>query len=349
MLAVFISELQPRAGSEHGGAALDAAHNNCAPVELPMHQRQLRAKSLFRRLELSDLVSAVTGHSIRRWFREPALQFFLIGAAIFSLHALVRTRVDSGNSPRLIRVTREDIRRLRDGHFALMGRMPSPEEEQRIIERYVNDEVLYREALALGLDKGDSVVRGRLAQKMQFVSEDLHPAAEPTDSELNEFLNNSGRYIQPRKMTFQQLFFSRDRRGATARSDAEAQLSKLKHDSSQAEPASGDPFMLGKRFADRSETDLAGLFGPSFAKEVFALSPGDWSGPIASSYGMHLVRVESVTPSAIPPLEAVRERVRQDLLQIRREEANRAMLRKLNEKYQIEIEPASKLKTAEAR
>jgi hypothetical protein len=291
----------------------------------------------------------MTAHSIRRWFREPALQFLLIGAAIFALHALVRGQVSGGDSPRHIRVTREDIRRLRDGHFALMGRMPSQEEEQRIIERYVDDEVLFREALALGLDKGDSVVRGRLAQKMQFVSEDLNPPAEPTESELREFLKSSGKYVQPRKMTFQQIFFSRDRRGVRAKSDAEAELSKLKRDPSQGAPASGDPFMLGKRFADRSETDLAGLFGPAFAKEVFALPPGDWSGPIASSYGMHLVRVENITPSAISPLEAVRERVRQDLLQVRRDEANRAMLRKLHEKYRIEIEAAPTLKTAEAR
>jgi hypothetical protein len=149
-------------------------------------------------------------------------------------------------------------------------------------------------------------------------------------------------------LSFQQVFFSRDRRGSRAQSDAEAELSKLNREPSQ-ELASGDPLMLGKRFADRSETDLAGLFGPEFAKEVFRLSPGNWSGPIESSYGFHLVKVESIAPSTTPPLQAVRERVRQDVLQLRRQEANRAVLRKLREKYRIEIEPAAKLKTAEVR
>ena len=282
-----------------------------------------------------------------RWLREPAVQFLLIGSAIFGLHALVRPRADRADSPRVIHVTREDVRRLREGHFALLGRMPTAPEEARIVEKYVNDEILYREALALGLDRGDSVVRGRLAQKMQFLSEDLNPAAEPTQAELEQFLATSGRYVQPRKLTFQHLYFSRDRRGADTRSDAEEQLSLLKREASP--PGSGDPFMLGRRFAERSETDLVGLFGPSFAKEVFAIPTGEWAGPIASSYGIHLVRLENVSPSALPALDSVRERVRLDLLQIRREEANRTMLRKLSEKYRVEIEPPSQVKTAEAR
>jgi peptidyl-prolyl cis-trans isomerase C len=287
--------------------------------------------------------------TVRRWFREPALQFLLIGGAIFGLHALVRPTSGRGDISWIIRVSRDDLQRLRDGHFALTGKMPTPEEERRIVERYVSDEVLYREALALGLDKGDSVVRGRLAQKMQFLSEDLHAVAEPTEGELEDFLKSSPRYIQPRKMTLEHLFFSRDRRGERARSDAQAGLSKLENASSESALSRGDPFMLGRRFADRSETDLAGLFGPSFAKEVSTLPAGVWSGPIESSYGAHLVRVERITPSTIPPLEVVRDRVRLDLLQLRREEANRAMVRKLSEKYKVEIETAPTLSTAEAR
>ncbi len=286
---------------------------------------------------------------MRRWLRDPALQFLFIGAAIFALHALVRPRGNREDSPRLIRVTHDDVQRLRDGHFALTGRMPTPDEERRIVERYANDEVLYREAVALGLDKGDSVVRGRLAQKMQFLSEDLNPVAEPTEAELEDFLKSSARYVQPRKLSLEHIFFSRDRRGPRARSDAEAELSKLEKGSSERAVSSGDPFMLGRRFADRSETDLAGLFGPQFAKEVSALALAIWSGPIVSSYGAHLVRIEKITPSTIPPLETVRERVRLDLLQIRREEANRSVLRQLSEKYKVEIETAPKLSTAEAR
>ena len=287
--------------------------------------------------------------SVRRWLREPAFHFLLIGGAIFALHSLVRPTSSREDSSRVIRVSRDDLQRLRDGHFSLTGEMPTPEEERRIVERYVSDEVLYREAIALGLDKGDSVVRGRLAQKMQFLTEDLHPAAEPTDAELEEFLKSSPRYIQPRKLTLEHVFFSRDRRGQRARSDAAAALSELENDSSASAVSVGDPFMLGRRFADRSETDLAGLFGPSFAKEVSALATGVWSGPIDSSYGAHLVRIEKVTPSTVPALEAVRERVRLDLLQVRREEANRAMLRKLAEKYKVEIETAPAVSTAEVR
>jgi len=286
--------------------------------------------------------------SIRRWAREPALQFLVIGAALFGLHSLIRPARSWTDSPRMIRVTREDVQKLREGHFALMGRMPSPDEERQIVERFVNDEVLYREALALGLDRGDSVVRGRLAQKMQFLTEDLNPIAEPSEAELQEFLIRSGKYVRPAKVTLRHVFFSRDRRGESARPDAEKLLARLKAGDERA-ASLGDPFMLGHSFADRSESDLSGLFGATFAKEVFALSPGAWSGPIASSYGAHLVRVEQITASAIAPLEQVRARLRQDWIEQRRQESNRAAVSKLRERYKIEVDTGASPATAKAR
>src|SRR5262249_4884420 len=153
---------------------------------------------------------------------------------------------------------------------------------------YIDNEVLYREALELGLDRGDIIVRRRLVQKMEFLTEGLDPVPEPTDTELQAYLDaHAEHYLQPDRVTLTHVFASNDRHGAATATLAEQWGEQLR---AGADPATlGDPFLRGRELAAVSERDLAGILGNAFAAHVMQLPVGTWSAPIASSYGLHLV------------------------------------------------------------
>lgn len=269
--------------------------------------------------------------ALRRLTREPLAHFAALGVVIFAANAAL-------SPPRAGRivVSSEFVAGLREEHRARTGKPPTAEEERALVDRFVEEEVLYREAVALGLDRGDPIVRRRLAQKMAFVAEGS-ASREPSDHELAGYLAaHADRYREPPRVSFRQVFSSRDRRGESASADAARLLADLQ---AGADPGrAGDPFLHGTSFARRSAAELAALFGASFAAAIEATPSGAWSGPIPSSYGAHLVLVEERLPGAIPPLDRVRARVRGDLLEERRAEAVRALHARLRGRYQISIE-----------
>lgn len=277
-----------------------------------------------------------------RWLREPLLHFVVLGAAIFGLHAAVAPPPRDAR----ILVTADFIAGLRDEHAARTGRPPTPEEERALVDRFVDEEVLYREAVALGLDRGDPIVRRRLAQKMAFVAEDGAAARDPSDAELEAYLAaHADRYRAPPRLSFRHVFLGRDRRGDPA-ADAQRLLPELT--AGAAPDTLGDPFLQGASFARRAPADIEAVFGKAFTDALLAAPARVWTGPITSSYGAHLVRVEDRVEGALPPLSAVRARVRADLRDERREAALRAMREKLRARYRVEIE-APKPRVAEAR
>ena len=177
-----------------------------------------------------------------------------------------------------------------------------------MVEDKVREEVLYREALALGLDKDDTIVKRRMAQKMEFLAEDVAAAHEPDPAELKAwYAKNSEKFASPSRFSFRHLYFSPDRRGQHAREDAEKARSRIAgqpEDSKQA-VALADPFMFQDFYGDRTPEQLAKEFGPEFAVSLAKLKPGSWQGPIESGYGCHLVFVDSVIPGRVPALEEV--------------------------------------------
>ena len=182
-----------------------------------------------------------------------------------------------------------------------------------MVENKVQQEILYREALAMGLDKDDEIVKRRMAQKMQFLAEDVAAAREPTTAELKSwFEKNSAKFAQPPRLSFRHLYFSPDRRGARARDDAEQALAKLAGQPVDAKIASSlaDPFMFQDYYRDRAPEFLGKEFGPQFALAVAKLAPGSWQGPIESGFGWHLVFVDTVIPGRVPAFEEVEPDVR---------------------------------------
>jgi hypothetical protein len=192
-------------------------------------------------------------------------------------------------------------------------RDPTPEEFNRMVESKVQGEILYREALAMGLDKDDEIVKRRMAQKMQFLSEDVSAAREPTSAELESWFDrHSTKFAYPPRVSFRHLYFSPDRRGDGARDDAVKALAKLDGQPEDAKVAAAlaDPFMFQEYYRDRAPEHLGKEFGPQFATAVAQLAPGAWRGPVESGYGWHLVFVDGVVPGRVPAYEEIEAEVK---------------------------------------
>lgn len=264
------------------------------------------------------------------WTKSPLLHFAVLGSAAFVLHGLVLGpgRPDSTR----IEVSSKDIQRMRAMWTAQWKRPPTEGELQGLIDASVRQEILYREALALGLDEGDTVIRRRLAQKVELLADDLASRTEPTREELSRYFEeHRDAYTLPARVSFSHIYFSVDRRGDRAEADAEE---ALKH----PDDAQGDPFMLQRDYPSRTEREVGELFGTEFAKNLFELEPGEWHGPIASSYGVHLVLVRARTEARQPELSEVSHRVRADLMAERRREAKEALVTSLRERYEIVVD-----------
>ena len=283
-----------------------------------------------------DPAGAPTGGA-RRWLREPLVLFLLLGGAVFAFDRWAR----SGEAERqVVEVTAEQIERSRARWAAQWGREPTAAELRALVDEAVDEEILYREARRLGLDRDDAVVRRRLAQKLTFLMEDASTREAPAADEVEEyFARHAERYRRPRRMTFDHVFLSGDRR-ADAAGDAAGLLRELRTAAAGRWQQLGDPFMLLSTYADRTEREVAELFGEPFAAAVAALASGDWHGPVRSAYGMHLVRVVRRTESRLPALAELRDRVVADLRDERRRERSRAAYQAVREEYEVRL-PAS--------
>ena len=250
---------------------------------------------------------------MKRLLREPLIHFLLIGALVFGFYSLMPSGRPATASSKEIRLSLDEIAQLTLLHQSQWRRPPTPQELQRLVENKVQQEVLYREALAMSLDKDDEIVKRRMAQKMQFLAEDMAAAREPTTAELMSwFEQNHAKFAQPPRLSFRHLYFSPDRRGARARDDAQQALASLAGQPVDAKIASSlaDPFMFQEHYRDRAPDYLAKEFGPPFALAVARLAPGSWQGPIESGFGWHLVFVDSVIPGGVPAFEEVEADVR---------------------------------------
>jgi hypothetical protein len=270
---------------------------------------------------------------------EPLLHFLVLGAGLFLLFGVVGKPAEEG--PEQIVVTEAKIGNLAELFRRTWRRPPTPAELDGLIEDHVKEEIFYREALALGLDRDDIVIRRRLRQKMEFLSEDVAPPAEPTEAELRIFLaEHADRFRAPWRVSFAQVYLSPERRGAHVRSDAERLLVAL--NTGKSDPAeAGDPLLLEQDYRELATQDVERLFGRAFAAQVAQLPVGRWSGPVESGYGLHLVLVRERAPASEPDLREVREAVANEWRAARREEANRAFYDGLRANYEVTVERPS--------
>ncbi len=275
---------------------------------------------------------------MKKILREPLSHFLIAGMILFGFWGTWgdRSELDSDR----IRVGSARIEQIKTAWKKQFSRAPTEKELDNLIEQFVQEEVLYREALALGLEKEDSIVRRRLAQKMRFLIQDVSDRDLPQEAELNEFFEkNRQRFRSPARISFTHIYFNRDRRGNNALNDAENMLIGLQASHRERAPEKGDPFMLNHDYVRVSRQETTRLFGKAFAKGLFVLKSGPWQGPIPSSYGVHLVRIAEHIPARLPEFSEVAERVRQEFINNRRRKANEEAIKKLKEGYKIVIDP----------
>lgn len=277
-------------------------------------------------------------HAVKRLLQEPLLQFLLVGVALFAVYSYQQRGRGAETSPQEIRLTLDDLAQLSLLFESQWQRPPTPEEFGRLVENKAQEEVLYREAIAMGLDKDDTIVKRRMAQKMQFLAEDVATAHEPTTDELRDwFAAHGDLFVQPPRIAFRHLYFASDRRGAAARDEAAAALAELAGQPQDSERAVADPFMFQDYYGDRSVDEIAREFGPGFAQAVVRLSPGAWQGPVESGYGWHLVFVDSVTPDSVPDFAEVEAEVKTAWLGARKAEAWRKAYAEMRARYTVLI------------
>ena len=272
--------------------------------------------------------------------REPLLHFLVLGLAVF----LGRDQLGGTPERHRIRVGPDDVRRLASGYEWQFGRPPTAGELDQLVERHVEEEILYREGVALGLDRDDEIVRRRIAQKLLFLQEDAALVPEPDDATLRAFrARHAARYREPARATFRHLYFSPDRGGTrAAQARAAAAAAALPDAADRPAAEDGDLFPGRDRYAAVDAAGVSRAFGDSeLARKLFDLPPRRWNGPLRSGYGWHLVYVETIDPARARPFAEVRDRLRADHVDEQRRALNAASLAAVKAKYVVLREDAA--------
>ena len=276
---------------------------------------------------------------MKKYYKEPLMHFVIIGALIFVLFSAVKKDEITVSDNRIV-VTASEIGRLAGNWSKRWKRPPTGTELHGLVESYIKEEVYYREALALGLDQNDTILRRRLMQKMEFLSNDLAELNQPDETELNKyFVANQDKYKLPARVSFTHIYFSMDKRGAKVVEDAKSVLSGL---NTLRAPELGDSFMMQYDFVQETPFEVERLFGKGFADELFALGINTWQGPVESGYGLHLVRISEKVVSRMPELAFVIDKVRTDLMFERRQKMNKEIYERFKERYEIVVEDMPK-------
>ena len=266
-------------------------------------------------------------------FREPLLYFFLLGGVIFSIYPHMANRLWESESE--IFITEQRIDALKQNFKKYKQRLPTPEELDGLIGDYVHDEVLYREALALGLDRDDAIVRQRMQQKMEFLFEGIVKQVVPSDEVLQVYLDlNIETYRRPSLLSFSHVYINTNERGDVGLADAQALLKQLREKTVES-AKSGDFLMLERHFVRSSEREVTRLLGSDFLKEMKLNVLGSWQGPVASGFGLHLVRLDEYISGEAPRLSAVHDEVLRDWLVEKRAQSNDAFYENLRKRYRV--------------
>jgi peptidyl-prolyl cis-trans isomerase C len=275
---------------------------------------------------------------LKRWAREPLLHFLLIGIAVFAVYSYMHRGRGGVESSREIVLSLDELQQLEMYFVSQWHRPPTPAEFQAMVEDKVREEVLYREGLAMGLDKEDTIVKRRMAQKMQFLAEDVAAAHEPSTAELEAwFEKNRNKFALPGRYSFRHLYFSPDKRGKNAQDDAAQALARIagQPEDSKLAVSLADPFMFQDYYGDRAPEALAKEFGPQFAVALEKLKPGSWRGPIESGYGWHLVYIDTVIPGRIPAFEEIEPDVKTAWLAEQKQQAWQKAYQEMRAKYAV--------------
>ncbi|MFS2176877.1 peptidyl-prolyl cis-trans isomerase [Rhizobium pisi] len=274
---------------------------------------------------------------LKRVLREPLVHFLLLALLVFAAYGLFGA--DAYDKPDSIVVTAPKIEQMAAVFARTWQRPPTAEELKALIDDYVKEEILVRQALELGLDRDDTVVRRRLRQKMEFLNTADAEALAPTDAELDAYLKANAAVFQTGSMlAFQQVYFSPQRRGDTIAQDAASVLEALLTNSAADSTLFGDPTLLPPNLPLSSNTAIDQTFGADFAEKLDKAPLGQWTGPVDSGFGLHLIRVTARVPGRVPALDEVHDTVSREWTNAKRKELEDQRFAQLLKRYVVSVE-----------
>jgi hypothetical protein len=274
-----------------------------------------------------------------RLLKEPLLHFLLVGAALFAAFSYVADRDQPGDQE--IVVSAGKIEHLEALFAQTWQRSPTRPELELLVRDFVHEEAAYRQGMALGLDRNDTIIRRRIRQKLEFVAQDLSGRATPTDHELTAYLAaNPDKFRKDARLTFRQVYLDPEQRRDSVEADALELLIELNGNGAPTMEAStlGDSILLEHGYSDVAQRDVGGLFGQRFAMAVAGIEPGEWRGPIESAYGVHLVLLQALERSRLPELGEIRAEVEREWANDHRLEMVDDFHAVLLDRYEVVIE-----------
>lgn len=271
-----------------------------------------------------------------KFLKEPLFHFLLIGAALFAVFRGLNPPADE--QPNQIIVSDGQIQTMVATFTRTWQRPPTTDELKGLVDDYVQQEMLAREAIKLSLEQNDPIIRRRLQQKMDFIVGDIGSSVAPSEAELQMYLEeNPDTFRRPAFYSLTQVYLSADKRGESIDADAAALLETLHKDDSEFAEM-GDPTLLPRQLENSSSLRIASTFGSTFAASLDALPLENWSDPIVSAYGLHIVRLSARTPGYVPELAEIRAEVEREWADEIRRETRQQYLDSLLTQYNVTIE-----------
>ncbi|MBM0106590.1 peptidyl-prolyl cis-trans isomerase [Steroidobacter sp. S1-65] len=273
---------------------------------------------------------------LTRAMREPLLQFLSIALVLFVANQLIHGS-SVQISTELITISRGRVNQLAESYRLLTGRLPSRAELQALVDDFADEEIAYREAIAMGLDADDTIVRRRMRQKLEFLAEEAEASEEPTDEQLAGWLaEHAADYRLPERISFRQVMASADVHGARMNEEAAALLKQLRSGADASRL--GDPSMLPSTLPSTTHQGVTALFGETFADAIFAHTGEGWFGPIVTPLGAHLISVLKREPARTMELAEIRGKLRSDWIEARRRDQREQFLARLRQRYSVAVE-----------
>lgn len=275
---------------------------------------------------------------MKRLLREPLLHFTALALLIFLAYQMLSPAGPQSQAGTIV-VSAGKIEQMAALFSRTWQRPPSPEELKGLIDDHVIEEIYVREALALGLDTDDTVIRRRLRQKMEFMTSTGVDALTPTDADLQAYLDaHPDAFAEPPQVAIQQVFLNPDRHPGSLDDAAEAVLETLRADPAADPTLLGDASLLPADLPIGSVRRIDRIFGPDIATAAEQAEPLVWTGPVASPYGLHLIRVTAREPGRSPALSDVRDSVLREWSNAKRLEMEATRMTELLGRYDVRID-----------
>lgn len=283
---------------------------------------------------LKSIAAPIVGSASWSWpfsqlMRDPLIHFLVIGASVFGLYAYIAPPSQPAQS--YIVITAVDAGRLKAQFRATWSRDPSPAEFEGLLDNFIREEIFYREAKLFGLDQNDQVIRLRLRQKSEYLLSQPAAIAAPTEGQLRaHYETTQSKYATPSTISFQQAFL-----GDAPQDEVRRVLDALKAGADIA--TLGMTTLLPSTIKPSQQTVVDRTFGKGFFGLLAAAPPGDWTGPVKSAYGQHIVRVTAVKRPETLAFEKVRALVEADWRLVEGEKAKEAAYQALKSRYRIDV------------